>query len=237
MMDFARRLAPMHDGDASRAMAVLPSRFAGEREGAAALDSAADHGEPPWREAGATPQMAERSDASAPSRHDGLAPAQAAGAPAITTPRSAPSVKVRVDAGRQHEGPSATAPMASVAARASVAATPHEMPSSIATSAVPHTAELSGADAAPATPMRAIAAGAMPIAPTTRQPLSDAVLAARHAIEPSRPVVHVTIDRIDVRAPSTAAREAATPRPRQTASSVSLGDYLRQRSGASGGRR
>lgn len=41
------------------------------------------------------------------------------------------------------------------------------------------------------------------------------------------PVIHVHIDRIDVRAPQPPARPAGVPRPRAVAPSVSLADYLR----------
>jgi hypothetical protein len=62
-----------------------------------------------------------------------------------------------------------------------------------------------------------------------RRPMSAPALAERHAAaaEP-RPVVHVTIDRIDVRAPAAPPRPATAPRVRNAAPSVSLADYLRQ---------
>jgi hypothetical protein len=68
--------------------------------------------------------------------------------------------------------------------------------------------------------------------------MSAPALAERHAAaaEP-RPVVHVTIDRIDVRAPAAPARPAAAPRARNAAPSVSLADYLRQGGAKAGDRR
>lgn len=65
----------------------------------------------------------------------------------------------------------------------------------------------------------------------TRPPLRDIAVAQRAAsLRAEAPaVVHVTIDRIDVRAPGTAApsERRLNPKPR-TASTVSLSDYLRQ---------
>jgi hypothetical protein len=60
-------------------------------------------------------------------------------------------------------------------------------------------------------------------------PLSSGAVAAR-VVPPAeiRPVIHVTIDRIDVRAPSGPERASSRPRPRAH-SSGSLTDYLRSR--------
>lgn len=64
-------------------------------------------------------------------------------------------------------------------------------------------------------------------------PLSDAAMAERGSrASPSQPVIHVTIDRIDVRAAATAKPAAAARRERR-APTVSLTDYLR-RDGAGG---
>jgi hypothetical protein len=85
----------------------------------------------------------------------------------------------------------------------------------------------------------ASASPAMPSGPRYRAdvpqaPLSDAALAGRSIASRERPsIVQVTIDRIDVRAPSS----PATPRPQrrvQPQPTVSLSDYLRD--GAKAGR-
>ncbi len=71
--------------------------------------------------------------------------------------------------------------------------------------------------------------------PVTRAaPLSAAAVAGRTvaAVRDPAPVIHVTIDRLDVRAPARAEPVRSRPRPQPT---VSLSDYLRD--GASGGRR
>jgi hypothetical protein len=77
---------------------------------------------------------------------------------------------------------------------------------------------------------------ALPERPVTRgAPLSEAVVAGRAmAVREQAPVIHVTIDRLDVRAPAPARTEAARQRPRPQPA-VSLSDYLRE--GAPEGRR
>ena len=68
---------------------------------------------------------------------------------------------------------------------------------------------------------------------TRAAPLSPAVVAGRAmAVREQAPVIHVTIDRLDVRAPARAEPARQRPRPQPT---VSLSDYLRE--GSSGGRR
>jgi hypothetical protein len=63
--------------------------------------------------------------------------------------------------------------------------------------------------------------------PTVTAPLTARALAMKApAAADQRPVVHVTIDRIDVRAPAEAAAPKPPSRPRAT-TSVSLNDYLR----------
>lgn len=71
-------------------------------------------------------------------------------------------------------------------------------------------------------------------AETRLAPLGDAVLMARiGASRPEGPVIHVTIDRIDVRSPPAAAHGPSESR-RRPAPSVTLSEYLRGR-GRSGG--
>lgn len=78
-----------------------------------------------------------------------------------------------------------------------------------------------------------------PVRPVTRAlPLSDAAvagraMAAREESRDERPVIHVTIDRLDVRAPASPASPAEKRRAK-TQPTVSLADYLRE--GARGGR-
>jgi hypothetical protein len=69
-------------------------------------------------------------------------------------------------------------------------------------------------------------------APVTHPaPLSEAAVAGRTTADRGmRPIVHVTIDRIDVRAPREASKAGPAPRRAKPESSVSLADYLKVRS-------
>lgn len=79
-----------------------------------------------------------------------------------------------------------------------------------------------------ATPPRAAALPApQPFA--TPGPLSAATLAQRPTAAPPPPVIHVTIDRLDVRLPAPAPAPAAVTASRRTAATLPLADYLRQR--------
>lgn len=71
-----------------------------------------------------------------------------------------------------------------------------------------------------------------------RPPLRESAVAQRAVLpQAEKPaVVHVTIDRVDVRAPSPAVERRSSPRKR-SASTVSLDDYLRQRERPRGGSR
>jgi hypothetical protein len=67
-----------------------------------------------------------------------------------------------------------------------------------------------------------------PAPPTPQRPLSAIALAQRvQATKSDTTVVHVTIDRIDVRAPVPAQTPRAQPKPR-AAPAMSLADYLRR---------
>lgn len=116
-----------------------------------------------------------------------------------------------LDAGRSP--PPATAPV-----RSDVATAPQSRPLRIPAESVP--------------PVNGSAVTGGQRTPMIVAPLSDAVVAARpRASREERPVIHVTIDRLDVRAPAgpkaPAERRKARPLPSQ-----SLADYLR---GSAGG--
>jgi hypothetical protein len=239
MMNFARRLAPVRDTDATRAVAVLPSRYGGDevlsahsraapagdgatRAGATRTDRVAGDGTAGTarRIAGAAPLRDE-----VPAQRDQARPAPGRGnvPPSSAQDRGARASSQRpADAASSHAG--ATTPT-----QATTASTPRSDDRLDAARAQPGYAAAVSIGTVHLTPSQAPA-----IAPrAARQPLSDAVLAelVARAGEP-RPVVHVSIDRIEVRAPAAATPPAAAPRPRRTAPSVSLGEYLRQRKSA-----
>jgi hypothetical protein len=76
---------------------------------------------------------------------------------------------------------------------------------------------------------------ASPVAPMPRRdtsPLSDVALASRVTRPEAAPVIHVTIDRIDVRAPDLS-KPVAPSKPTRRQPAVSLAEYLRNgRSGS-----
>src|SRR5262249_12749765 len=87
---------------------------------------------------------------------------------------------------------------------------------------------------AAAAPTIFVLPAAPPDAPTSRRdtpPLSDAAVASRVSRPEASPVIHVTIDRIDVRAPDVA-KPAAPSKPQRRQSAISLSDYLRNSSGS-----
>jgi len=155
-------------------------------------------------------------------------------------PFERPSREVLPDSGAAHPGqaPSRSAGLARPSPRPLFGDATNEAHAGAAVSA-------SAAYTAAASPRRAPAAllGSISEKPTTRSPplpvtraapLSGAVFAGRMtAARDERPVVHVTIDRIEVRAPAPQKPAAEQRRPRLQPT-VSLSDYLRE--SARGGR-
>jgi hypothetical protein len=83
--------------------------------------------------------------------------------------------------------------------------------------------------AQPAAPLQRASPARAPA--THPAPLSEAAVAGRATAERGmQPIVHVTIDRIDVRAPREAPKAGPAPRRTKPESSVSLADYLKVRS-------
>ena len=240
MMDFARRLAPVRDSDATRADAVLPSRFGGESPlRAPPTASVDDAGSPPSTgttglDAGTTPQV----DALRGLSIDAVS-ARAAPSTAATTAagmRSRDSTNATTHTTDRRDAVAAMPMHVGVASPLDGAArAPHERDASSLAADGRSTLKVSVPSPMQPAPT-AVASRSDLLRPATRSPMSDAALAARSAqsAEP-RPVVHVTIDRIEVRAPAASPRPVLTPRARSAAPSVSLGDYLRQRSAKPGG--
>ena len=226
MMDFLRRLAPSRETDATRAFALLPSRFAGETPLRAALAP----GQPPQHrdddEALLSPDAA-----SAPSANDTLA----------AQPHRVTSVPLFQTAPR----PLAGEPTPGFNREAiSPAYAPAEAPGTPVADRRPFK-HRHGENPESASPKRQNLVAAMGVSPSPQVvttpatqaraalPLSQAILAQRtcQSRDVSQ-VVHVTIGRIEVvanTAPAPAVRRS--PAPRQP--TVTLADYLR---GSHGGR-
>jgi hypothetical protein len=234
MMDFARSLAPLRDSDLTRALPVLPSRFGAE----APLSTApSPHDEP---EPGLPTPTEERPGAAArPSRaslvtladDDGLRTQAVPAAPSSRRQAAATHQPQRLPA--DAELPAPAPPPASLRGRAAA----ERIDGAPSAASLPAIADPALIRQAPRVSAAAPRDGAAP-PHVPRRPMSAPALAERHAAaaEP-RPVVHVTIDRIDVRAPAAPARPAAAPRARNAAPSVSLADYLRQGGAKAGDRR
>ena len=228
-MDFLRRLAPPRETDATRAFAVLPSRFAGENPLQATIAQASPAQRPGDDEAPLSPDAA-----SPPAANDTLAaqPCRVTSVPIFqATPRPLASEPTR----RDNEKATSPAYAPAEAPRINGAdprAFQHrhgenperdrqarpERQSLAATPAATHF--LQNVTAPPAQARVAL-------------PLSQAILAQRTLqVRDDSQVVHVTIGRIDVianTAPAPAVRRS--PAPRQA--TVTLADYLR---GGNGGR-
>lgn len=241
MMDFARRLAPAA-ADASHAVAALPSRFGGDsplRDGVAAAPADAESNTQPAVDA-APPQPKAEHTATPVQRDVRISPAMTIGQ--LTTRDATPVGEAVAQSLSLRElrptiGPS-TETHPALRQNDIAAATNTRMTSTPERPVPAETAQATPREAAIAMPdvARSVAPiAASPIAP--RSPMSEAALALRSTSpsQPPRPVIHVTIDRIEVRAPASAPSAPSPVPQRTTTSSVSLGDYLRQRTSSRGG--
>lgn len=221
-MRFLERLVPSTHGAGSGVRAALAPRFAPrtgsqDTRGEPDRDALAAGHPSPQHAFAATPSQVAPQQAGGPSSNDAFTPP----VPMARTP-STP--------GRGNDNP----PPASISKAAAPVAGSASSAASDATEsgATPwHTSQLplrqrdtQGVHAAPAS--------AQPGLPQVAPPLSESTLAQR--IAPARTaetptVVHVTIDRIDVRTPSATAAQARPQAKPRAASAMSLGDYLRQR--------
>lgn len=228
MMDFLRRLAPPREGDRSRAVAVLASRFARDLP----LRSAAVPGDKTSRPEDSPAQAPEPSRAlrsqattpqpqavhATPRRPESLVSDNAA--PALRKARAALARTALTLEAAPIDRPMPQVP-------ADVILAPPRVHFANAKEAqiaqVPRASTAAPANpAATASPIRSAAV------PTHAAPLSRQAIDARvQPVAARPPVIHVTIDRIDIRAPAAPARPAVPARPQPVAPSVSLTDYLR----------
>jgi hypothetical protein len=228
MMDFLRALAPSHSTAKTRALPVVLSRFESRRPLAHVMTAAVIEtpGHDPAhgvRRVARLPEPAAGGgiERTSPTDEEVVTPAsdgRLAALPAAEeahTRSTSPPVQVRVDVN--------TGNTAEPAGQVRLMPQANEAIASLR--AVP---TVTTSRRAPALTIgRDVADVAGP--QNGHGPLSPGAVAARVA-QPAeiRPVIHVTIDRIDVRAPAGPERASSRPRPRANASG-SLTDYLRSR--------
>ena len=241
MMDFLRRLAPPRETDATRALAVLPSRFASENPLRATMAQASPAQHPDDDEASLSPDAA-----SPPAANNTLA---AQRPPVTSVPPSQAAPRPLAGEATRRDNEKATSPLHVPAngKATSPAHAPAEKPGiHVADPRIIQNRHGENPERArPASPDRQDLATALAASPGLQNvtgppaqaraalPLSQAILAQRtlQSRDDSQ-VVHVTIGRIDVVAntvPAPVARHSPTPRQ---ATTVTLADYLRGGNGA-----
>jgi hypothetical protein len=219
-MEFLRRLAPPRATDATRAVAVLPSRFSDDSP------LRATPGEAPPGQRAPDDEPASAADATGmPAARDPLPtrPASPAGTQQARTPPVPP--------GGHPAGPGDRTAAAAPATRAGMPA--FEDPPAVTSSPAGPRARTPQSAAPAMAPGRGPEPAApAPFEPAPAAPMSPAILAQRapHPGEDNQ-VVHVSIGRIDVVANVAPAPGAPrTPKPRP--GSVALADYLRGDNGS-----
>jgi hypothetical protein len=253
MMDFLRRLAPHGATSAARAVGVVPSRYASERPlraqplvPASTSEDEGTHERPPApSQPAAAPAAADSGAMAQVSPGEVAASASSVRAAAERVPLDIPIVPERSRALRESgsasiarrsaENHHADDGQGDHRAQARPASARHvEAPPRGAT---PQMDEGLSVAAQPRPARRAPAAAVLPTRmASTATPISQAALAS-HARQQDdhRAVIHVTIDRIEVRAPAAPHGPAPASRPRAATPTMSLGDYLRARRPARAG--
>jgi hypothetical protein len=233
MMDFLRALAPSDHGAATRATALLPSRFSGVQplRGKAFTMDTSEASSPvsDVTLVDATPstsgeQTVRRSERERARVIGPESTRTAAVSPTTQGSERAQSLERRLSASHaRHERPAGTA---GDVGRDRGDARP---------SSIQQIVRHRGRETSLARP---VVSASLPESAPARpivQPLSAAALVERPAGRAERrPIVHVTIDRIEVRAPATPMRSTPSERPRATTPRISLGEYLRGPRGAGG---
>jgi hypothetical protein len=218
-MDFLKRLAPAREQEGSRAVAVLPSRFASLRP----LRTSRAHWTPAEERTGGERESValEQFDPVVPSRSDDSLRV-------VENRMAARDVDV-AEPWRIRQGPDPQVREGSDPER-NISAPRVDNTEPRATSVAVSARSMPPARTAPM-PTRPVPREAPP-----RAPISAASIAARErTMQGDTTVVHVTIDRIDVRAPS-ADRLAEQPaKRRKEPPRVSLAEYLRGDRPAGGG--
>jgi hypothetical protein len=241
MMDFLRRLAPPRETDATRAFAVLPSRFASENPLQATMGQVRPAQRPDDDEASLSP------DAALPPAANNTLAGQRPPVTSVQPSQAAPRPLANEPTRRDNEKASSPTHVPANEKATSPAYAPAEAPGIHVVNpralqnrhgenperARPASPEPESLAATPAATHSLQNVTAPPAQARVALPLSQAILAQRtlQSRDDSQ-VVHVTIGRIDVvanTAPAPAVRRS--PAPRQ--GTVTLADYLR---GSHGGR-
>ena len=242
MMDFLRRLAPPRETDATRAFAVLPSRFASQNPLQATMAQASPAQRPDDDEASLSP------DAPSPPAANNTLAAQRHPVASVQPSQAAPRPLASEPTRRDNEKATSPTHVPANEKVTSLAYAPAEAPGiHVADPRAfqnrhgenpertrPASPEPESLAATPAVTHGLQNFIAPPAQARVALPLSQAILAQRTLqSRDGSQVVHVTIGRIDVlanMAPAPAVRRS--PAPRQA--TVTLADYLR---GSHGGRR
>lgn len=229
MTEFLRDLSPQRAHDATRAVALLPSQFETIH---------------PLRLARAMSQQAERPDRGLSIQESPSLPVAPLHAPDIAAlsatqvpAANAHATSVNAAAAPPIQSRAIPVPPSSESHERAPAARDAE-PIVRTTTTLSHMIQSTQAPRLidPEHPIRSetVAVTAKAVAPRVpasqiaQTPMSRRALAARPPQRSdSRPVVHVTIDRIEVRAPSAPERPKPSTRSRATPPSLSLNDYLR----------
>jgi hypothetical protein len=247
MTEFLRDLSPHRAHDATRAIALLPSLFEAMHplRTARVTPEQAEHSKWELSVQGVpfAPIAPVHAAAVASASLDHVAAAtadvSAADVSVATPPQSGVMPAPRASDAHRPPAPrigtpiprTTTLPRAIQAPQAARGIDPeHPITSEVVAAAAKMVASVSGVpvDAASAPVRTPPAAPRDASSRIVQTPMSARALAFRPAQRSdSRPVVHVTIDRIEVRAPAAQERPKPSPRSRATASSVSLNDYLR----------
>jgi hypothetical protein len=237
MMAFLRQLAPSREAATGAAVGVAPSRFANERPLRTAPHAPKDE-EGSWTSPKPSPSPLLRAAPDAP-------PASAPITEAVPLPSAArpvtqrPAVEERdlleASLSIMRDRPTETAWRLETR---QLAGSPRDNSPAAAHAPDPSVEPVQHGDSSaggesPARSTHRYTAEAFGVAsPTgvssTRAPISHAALATHMSpLAGPRPVIHVTIDRIDVRAPAVPREPAAPRKSRAAAPSVSLSAYLR----------
>ena len=224
MMDFLRGLAPTRGGDTQRAVPLLPSRFSGLRPLTIVTAEAGSDARDDVRDASSMSPSGSTLPVEARSRQSEREVSRG------SSPGAAPAADVRhvTDGG----APQPTLMSSSAVVGSAVPRRQRTIARNIGL--VPVEQPVVSPIATPQSETRAPEPHVVRESATSRNvtasisyPLSPAAVAERSVAKAdARPVIHVTIDRIEVRAP--AEPQAPPPRTPGRARSVSLTDYLRR---------